>query len=79
MSVEQLEHQVLALSSVLVAIFFGVLWYAHVRAPEYKEAVQIVMPTRPTILKTIEYAATWLIVGGWQARASRSMTFRSAT
>ena len=58
------DHEVLALSSVLVAIAFGVLWFVHVRSPEYKEAVPIVMATRPTIQKVLENAASLLILGG---------------
>jgi hypothetical protein len=58
------DHEVLALSGVLVAIVFGVLWYIHVRAPEYKEAVPIVMATRPTIQTALENAAWLLMVGG---------------
>ena len=42
-------HQVLVLSSVLVAVVFVVIVFVHVRAPEYKEAVPIVMATRPAI------------------------------
>ena len=58
------DHEVLALSSVLIAIVFGALWFVHVRAPEYKEAVPIVMATRPTIQKVLENAASLLILGG---------------
>jgi len=58
------EHEVLALSSVLVAIVFGVLLFVHVRSPEYKEAVTMVMATRPTIQNAIENAAGVLIIGG---------------
>ena len=58
------DHEVLALSSVLIAIIFGVLWFVHVRSPEYKEAVPIVMATRPTIQKVLENAASLLILGG---------------
>ena len=62
------DHQVLALSSVLVAIIFGVLWYVHVRAPEYKAAVAIVMPARPRALVLLEDVA-WLLIGGGSAVA----------
>ncbi len=58
------DHEVLVLSSVLVVVVWWVVSFAHLRSPEYKEAVQIVMPTRPTTQKALEYAGMWLIIGG---------------
>ncbi len=57
------DHEVLVLSSVLVAIVFVVLWFVHVRAPEYKEAVPIVMATRPAVQTALENAASLLFIG----------------
>jgi hypothetical protein len=57
-------HQVLVLSSVLVAVVFVVIAFVHVRAPEYKEAVPIVMATRPAIQNLLENVAAVLLVGG---------------
>jgi len=58
------DHEVLVMSSVLVAIAFAVLWFVHVRSPEYRTARAIVMETRPTIQSALENAASLLIVGG---------------
>jgi hypothetical protein len=57
-------HQVLVLSSVLVAVVFVVIAFVHVRAPEYKEAVPIVMATRPAIQNLSENVAGVLVMGG---------------
>ena len=58
------DHEVVALSSVLVAIVFGVLWFVHVRSPEYSAARAIVMPTHPAIQTALENVAWMLMVGG---------------
>ena len=58
------EHQIWALSSVLVAIVFGVLLYVHGRSPEYRAARAIVMPTHPAIQTALESVAWLLIIGG---------------
>ena len=58
------DHEVLVLSSTLVAIVLVVLWFIHVRSPEYKAAVPIVMATRPAIQNALENAASLLIIGG---------------
>jgi len=62
------DHEVLALSSVLVAIVFGVLLFVHLRSPEYREARAIVMPTHPTVQTALENVA-WLLIGGGSALA----------
>ncbi len=58
------DHEVLALSSVLVAIVFGVLLFVQVRAPEYKAARTVVMATRPAPQNLLENVAGLLIGGG---------------
>jgi hypothetical protein len=58
------DHQVLALSSVLVGIGFGGLLFVHVRAPEYKAALPLVMATRPIIQNVLENVASLLMIGG---------------
>jgi hypothetical protein len=57
------DHEVLALSSVLVAIVFGVLLLVHGRSPEYREARAIVMPTHPANQTALENVAWLLIIG----------------
>jgi hypothetical protein len=57
-------HQVLALSSVLILVGTAGLMFTHMRAPEYKAAVAIVMPARPRALILAEDAVWWLIGGG---------------
>jgi hypothetical protein len=58
------SHQVWALSSVVVGVCFGGLWFIQVRAPEYKEATTIVKSARPAIQNALENAAGLLIMGG---------------
>jgi hypothetical protein len=62
------DHEVLALSSVLVAIVFGVLVFVHLRSPEYRAARAIVMPTHPAVQTALENVA-WLLIGGGSALA----------
>ena len=62
------DHEVLALSSVLVTIVFGVLLFVQVRSPEYKAARAIVMPTRPAVQTAVENVA-WLLIWGGSALA----------
>ena len=58
------DHEVLALSSILVAIVFGVLLFVHFRSPEYRAARAIVMPTHPALQTALENVAWLLIIGG---------------
>jgi hypothetical protein len=58
------DHEVLALSSVLVAVAFVGLLFVQRRAPEYIAARAIVMPARPAIQNILENVAWLLVVGG---------------
>jgi hypothetical protein len=58
------DHQVLALSSVLVGVGYVGLVFIQVRAPEYKEASTIVKAARSTTQNLLEDAAFALIAGG---------------
>jgi hypothetical protein len=57
-------HQVLVLSSVLVAVGYTGLLLVQVRAPEYNEAATIVMASRPPTQNLLERALFALIGGG---------------
>jgi hypothetical protein len=83
------DHQVLALSSVLVAVAFAGLAFAQLRTPEYRAARAIVMPTHPTVQTALENVA-WLLIGGgspspwspscwaWHRTSRRPSTSRSS-
>lgn len=58
------EHQVLALSSVLVLVSYSGLAFIHIRAPEYKEAAAVLAMYTRKWVEVAEAAAYVLIVGG---------------
>ena len=57
------EHQVLALSSVLVLVSYAVLMSIHRRTPEYR-VVATTLSRRPRLLEVSESVAYLLVVGG---------------
>jgi len=57
------EHQVLALSSVLVLVSYAVLLSIHRRTPEYR-VVATTRSRRPRLLEVSESVAYLLVVGG---------------
>jgi hypothetical protein len=57
------DHQVLALSSVLVLVGSFGLGFLHIRTPEYK-AIEASPSGRPRVVEVVEMAAWVLLVGG---------------
>ena len=58
------DHQVLALSSVLVLIGSFGMGFLHIRTPEYKELMGASPSGRSRVVEVVELAAWVLLVGG---------------
>ena len=58
------DHEIWALSSLVVLVTYSGLAFIHIRAPEYRAAAADLMATRSTIQNVLEDAAYLVMFGG---------------